>query len=113
MTPEDKSAYALSKYPQRAGVEGTEEMLRWIWNEGFAAVASDAISFEIYPPQKNYKREDGPEVESVFCTSTCSQAGDCQLEIMAIAAHLAVLLVWTGLAWSSKVGRPVHILEPF
>lgn len=66
MTPEDKSAYALSKNPQHAGVEGTEEMLRWIWNEGFAAVASDAISFEVYPPQKTYKREDGREVEGRF-----------------------------------------------
>jgi hypothetical protein len=66
MTPEDKSAYALSKNPKHAGVEGTEEMLRWIWNEGFAAVASDAISFEVYPPQKFYKREEGGEVEGFF-----------------------------------------------
>lgn len=66
MTSEDKQAYAQSSNPQHAGVEGTEEMLRWVWNEGLAAVASDAISFEVYPPRKSYPREDGQEVEGRF-----------------------------------------------
>lgn len=66
MTPEDKLAYALNKNPQHAGVEGTEEILRWIWNQGFSAVASDAISFEVYPPQKSYKREGGSDIEGRF-----------------------------------------------
>jgi len=34
-------------------------MLRWIWDEGFAAVAGDAISFEVYPAKKSYPRPDG------------------------------------------------------
>ncbi|KEF51833.1 uncharacterized protein A1O9_12170 [Exophiala aquamarina CBS 119918] len=66
MTPEDKLKYALDKNPQHAGVEGTEEMLRWIWDEGFAAVASDAISFEAYPPQQSYKRDRGDDAEGLF-----------------------------------------------
>jgi len=66
MTAADKQAYATTESPQHAGVEGTEEMLRWIWNEGFAAVASDAISFEVYPPQKSYPRGNGENVEGYF-----------------------------------------------
>ena len=67
MGPADKLAYALSKTPQHAGVEGTEEMLRWIWDTGFAAVAGDAVSFEVYPPQKSYKRTAGePDVPGLF-----------------------------------------------
>ncbi|MBV35883.1 MAG: hypothetical protein CMP47_10615 [Rickettsiales bacterium] len=66
MTPAVKNAYAESKNPQHAGIEGTEEMLRWIWNTGFAAVASDAISFEVYPPKKSYPRANGQEVEGLF-----------------------------------------------
>jgi kynurenine formamidase len=58
MTAADKRAYADSPNPQHAGVEGTEEMLRWIWDEGFAAVAGDAISFEVYPAKKSYPRPD-------------------------------------------------------
>jgi hypothetical protein len=57
MDANDRTAYATSKSPQHAGIEGTEEMLRWIWDTGFAAVAGDAISFEVYPPRKEYVRE--------------------------------------------------------
>ncbi|KAI1844424.1 hypothetical protein JX266_009311 [Neoarthrinium moseri] len=50
MTIKDKQAYAATTTPMHAGVEGTLDMLKWIWNTGFAAVAGDAISFEVYPP---------------------------------------------------------------
>ncbi|KAH8171968.1 hypothetical protein LIA77_08736 [Sarocladium implicatum] len=67
MSTEDKMAYAQSPEPQHAGVEGTEEMLRWIWNTGFSAVAGDAISFEVYPPKKSYQRGDGEDdVQGLF-----------------------------------------------
>ncbi|KAF3006875.1 hypothetical protein E8E13_010929 [Curvularia kusanoi] len=66
MSAEAKLAYAQSSAPQHAGLEGTEEMLRWIWDQGFAAVAGDAISFEVYPPKKSYSRDDGTAVEGVF-----------------------------------------------
>jgi kynurenine formamidase len=66
MTSTDKLAYAQSSSPQHAGLEGTEEMLRWIWNQGFAAVASDAISFEVYPPQPFYERQEGNPVKGLF-----------------------------------------------
>ncbi|TPX17300.1 uncharacterized protein E0L32_012238 [Thyridium curvatum] len=59
MTPASRLAYAQNPKPQHAGVEGTEEMLRWIWDEGFAAVAGDAISFEVYPPKTAYPAADG------------------------------------------------------
>lgn len=67
MTPADRTAYATNSSPQHAGVEGTEEMLRWIWDTGFAAVASDAISFELYPPKKSYPRSGGQaDAEGAF-----------------------------------------------
>ena len=47
MTPAQKDAYATSSSPQHAGVEATEDVLRWLWDEGFAAVAGDAISWEV------------------------------------------------------------------
>lgn len=55
----DKVAYAQDPNPQHAGIEGTEEMLKWIWNEGFSAVAGDAISFEVYPHKASHSRGDG------------------------------------------------------
>jgi hypothetical protein len=53
-------------HPKQAGVERTEEMLEWRWNTGVSAVAGDSISFEVYPPQKSYKSDDGAEVPGVF-----------------------------------------------
>ena len=63
---EARLAYATTSNPQQAGVEGTEEMLRWIWDQGFAAVAGDSISWEVYPPKESYPRGDGqPDVEGL------------------------------------------------
>lgn len=50
MDVDAKQAYAASTSPKHAGVEGTMDVLKWIWNTGFAAVAGDAISWEVYPP---------------------------------------------------------------
>ena len=39
------------KAPPVIGVESSEDMLRWIWDNEFAAVAGDMPSFEAYPCQ--------------------------------------------------------------
>lgn len=51
MTDAQKQAYSANARPEHAGVEANEEMLRWLWDSGFAAIAGDAISWEVYPPQ--------------------------------------------------------------
>lgn len=66
MTAEQRQAYAESSSPKHAGVEGTEEMLRWIWNSGFAAVAGDSIPFEAYPPRAAYARDGSTSVAGLF-----------------------------------------------
>ncbi|KAH7357952.1 hypothetical protein B0T11DRAFT_319149 [Plectosphaerella cucumerina] len=50
MDVEAKKAYAANTSPKHAGVEGSMDVLRWVWNTGFAAVGGDAISWEVYPP---------------------------------------------------------------
>ncbi|KAI9264076.1 hypothetical protein BDA99DRAFT_604549 [Phascolomyces articulosus] len=37
--------------PQCAGIETSENMFRWLWNYGLAALATDSFSFEAFPPQ--------------------------------------------------------------
>jgi hypothetical protein len=66
MTAADKVAYASAADPRHAGVEGTEDMLRWIWDQGFAAVAGDAVSFEVYPRQDEYRTDDGGTVPGLL-----------------------------------------------
>ncbi|KAE8154255.1 hypothetical protein BDV25DRAFT_148167 [Aspergillus avenaceus] len=53
MTDEQKKAYSDNQSPEHAGVEATTDMLRWLWDSGFAAIASDSISWEVYPPQSD------------------------------------------------------------
>ncbi|KAJ5161479.1 hypothetical protein N7492_006871 [Penicillium capsulatum] len=50
MTAAQRTAYSQQTMPQHAGIEQSERVLRFIWDEHFAAVASDAVSFEVFPP---------------------------------------------------------------
>lgn len=50
MTDDQKRQYADNPSPEHAGIEATTDMLRWLWNTGFAASASDAISWEVRFP---------------------------------------------------------------
>lgn len=36
------------------GVEATEESIRWHWEQGFAAVASDTVAYEAWPSPKSW-----------------------------------------------------------
>ena len=36
------------------GVEATEESIRWHWQQGFAAVASDTVAYEAWPSPKSW-----------------------------------------------------------
>lgn len=47
MTDEQKKAYSNNTSPEHAGVEATTDVLRWLWDTSFAAIASDAISWEV------------------------------------------------------------------
>ena len=47
MSVSDKAAFASSPMPSHAGVEATEDILRFLWDSGFAAVAGDGIAFEV------------------------------------------------------------------
>ncbi|THC92080.1 hypothetical protein EYZ11_008461 [Aspergillus tanneri] len=47
MTDHHKQQYSENPSPEHAGVEATTDMLRWLWDSGFAAIASDAISWEV------------------------------------------------------------------
>ena len=51
MTGDEQSA-AMAPL-QCCGIEGTEDMARWLWNRQFAAVASDNIAVEAMPPIVN------------------------------------------------------------
>ncbi|KAI9369267.1 hypothetical protein BJX61DRAFT_536569 [Aspergillus egyptiacus] len=50
MSEEEKKAYSQQSMPKHSGIEQSERVLRFFWDNHFAAVASDAVSFEVFPP---------------------------------------------------------------
>lgn len=49
--PKEIQALTKEKAPQSIGVQSCEEMLRWIWDCNFAAVAGDMPAWEAWPCQ--------------------------------------------------------------
>ncbi|OAP58543.1 hypothetical protein AYL99_07633 [Fonsecaea erecta] len=49
-SPEERVA-KVKNGSEYVGVDGSEEVVQWIWNSHFAAVGGDAIGFEAWPPQ--------------------------------------------------------------
>ncbi|KAJ5578158.1 uncharacterized protein N7459_007122 [Penicillium hispanicum] len=52
MSTDQRVAYSQQASPKHAGIEQSERVLRFMWDNHFAAVASDAVSFEVFPPLK-------------------------------------------------------------
>ena len=87
MSMVDKAAYSAAGSPSHAGLEATEDMLRFLWDSGFAAVASDTFAFEVsvlmsrgrygYVLSRCYLRSGHHKVR-YCCTSTCLPVGGCQ-----------------------------------
>lgn len=48
---EDAKNYAANPPPTAIGVKSGEEMVKWIWEKQFAAVAGDMLAFEALPFQ--------------------------------------------------------------
>jgi kynurenine formamidase len=48
---DDAKNYTSNPPPKAIGVKSGEEMLKWIWEKQFAAVASDMLAFEALPFQ--------------------------------------------------------------
>lgn len=53
LSPDKREAFAVNPPYQAVGVSQGEETLRFLWDQHFAAVASDTISFEAWPPQSS------------------------------------------------------------
>lgn len=62
MTQAQKQAYSENTKPEHAGVEATTDVLRWLWDSGFAAIASDAISWEVSSSSSRHISQAAPSL---------------------------------------------------
>ena len=44
----------ITKNHDYVGIQGSEEMIKWLWNNHFAAIAGDTIAMEAWPPQGHW-----------------------------------------------------------
>jgi len=51
LSEEDARAQVAAPHPPAVGVESSEEILKWIWENQFSAVAGDQLAFEAWPCQ--------------------------------------------------------------
>ena len=53
--PDDRSKYVTNAYAW-AGLKGCEDTLRWLWDNHFAAVASDNNGVEVVPMDDQWRK---------------------------------------------------------
>lgn len=76
LTEEEKEALGGRDDRASCGVEATEETIRWHWEQGFAAVASDTVAYEAWPSSKPW----GVSIHEVIFSpefSRLSSKSDC------------------------------------
>lgn len=56
-SPEEREKYVTNGNAW-IGVDGCQEVVEWLWNSRFAAVASDSIGFEAWPAKKPWRLHD-------------------------------------------------------
>lgn len=49
-SPEERVT-SVKNGSEYVGVDGSEEVVEWLWDSHFAAVGGDAIGFEAWPPR--------------------------------------------------------------
>jgi hypothetical protein len=114
--PQPADMAKMAKY-QLAGMDGTLESAKWLWNKHFAAVAGDAIAFEALMPIKDdgsvgtpddlcKAALDEPVLIPARLTTSCSHTPVASIDVW----HVYWRIVgFEGFISSLQEGRPVHI----
>ncbi|XHG02985.1 hypothetical protein AWENTII_006305 [Aspergillus wentii] len=89
------------------GVEATEEAIRWHWEQGFSAVASDTVAYEAWPSSKPW----GVSMHEVFLSGWGMPIGECwDLEELAEACKARGR--WTFMLTSQPLNLPGGVASP-
>ncbi|PYI30071.1 putative cyclase [Aspergillus indologenus CBS 114.80] len=89
------------------GVEATEEAIRWHWERGFAAVASDTVAYEAWPSPKPW----GVCMHEVFLSGWGMPIGECW-DLEELSETCKTLDRWTFLLTSQPLNLPGGVASP-
>ncbi|WOO85087.1 uncharacterized protein LOC62_06G008586 [Vanrija pseudolonga] len=99
-----REAMPLRSHRACTGVAQGEEMLRWHWERGIAAVASDVSAYEAWPPKK-------PALHEVFLSGWGLPIGE-TFDLRELAAECERLKRWTFFFASVALYVPGGIASP-
>ncbi|KAF2398523.1 hypothetical protein EJ06DRAFT_544181 [Trichodelitschia bisporula] len=103
-TVHELRSLAAAQPPSFSGVEQSEEVLRWIW-ENFAAVAGDQPSFECWPTQQPYL------LHEVLLGGWGCPIGEL-FDLEALAAHCQKEQRWSFFVTSEPCNVPGGVASP-
>jgi kynurenine formamidase len=112
MSLQDKEIYATNKHPEHAGVEATQNVLRWIWNSKFAAVASDAISWEVFPVNNENKQDEDKVFLHEYLLAGWGMPIGEMFDLEALAKICEEEQRWTFFVTSAPLNMPGGVSSP-
>ncbi|KAM0536707.1 hypothetical protein ACHAP6_002428 [Verticillium nonalfalfae] len=105
MDEKARKAYQALESPHHAGLEATTDVLRWVWDTGIAAVAGDAVSFEVFPPLGDISLHD------YFLASWGMPIGE-MFDLEKLAEACKQLDRWTFFFASMPLNMPGGVSSP-
>ncbi|KAJ5408833.1 hypothetical protein N7509_002716, partial [Penicillium cosmopolitanum] len=89
------------------GVEATEAAIRWHWEQGFSAVASDTVAYEQWPSPKHW----GVCMHEVFLSGWGMPIGECW-DLEELSETCRMLRRWTFMLTSQPLNLPGGVASP-
>ncbi|KAJ5820370.1 hypothetical protein N7474_005961 [Penicillium riverlandense] len=89
------------------GLESTEDSIRWHWDNGFAAVASDTVAYEGWPSTKPW----GMSMHEVFLSGWGMPIGECW-DLEELSSTCRALGRWTFMLTSQPLCIPGGVASP-
>ncbi|KAJ5263390.1 hypothetical protein N7478_010995 [Penicillium angulare] len=99
------------------GVEATEESIRWHWEQGFAAVASDTVAYEAWPSPKTWgvsMHEASFQLKKIFAVFLSGWGmpiGECW-DLEELSRTCQALGRWTFMLTSQPLNVPGGVASP-
>ncbi|KAH7020264.1 hypothetical protein EDB80DRAFT_702715 [Ilyonectria destructans] len=107
LTTQQKIDLAKRKVRAFVGVQGNKEMIKWHWDNGFAAVAGDTNAYEAWPPA----RDDGVCCHEVFLSGWGMPIGEVW-DLEELAKTCEKLGRWTFFLTSSPLNLENGVASP-
>ncbi|KAF5704090.1 cyclase [Fusarium mundagurra] len=107
LSREEQAALPHRKARTSCGVEASEEMMQWHWENQFAAVASDTVAYEAWPS----RRPAGVALHEVFLSGWGMPIGE-SFDLETLAEKCREIGRWSFFLTSVPLGIPGGIASP-